>query len=69
VQSLEIFVHRGVTGKARATHPRNAQRSAHSTALGGQILVDEDPPPPTRLPPTLPALPVTNQSVPDNFLG
>ena len=69
MQSLEIFAHRSATGKAYATHPRNAQRSAHSTALSAEILIDEDPPRPTRLPATLPALPATNQSVSDNFLG
>ena len=69
MQSLDIFSHRGATGKTRATHPRNAQRSAHSTAQGAQILIDDDPPRPTRRPVTLPALPSTTKTVSDNFLG
>lgn len=69
MQSLEIFARRGARGKARATHPRIAERSVHSTAQGAEILVDEDPPRPARLPATLPPLPAINESVSDNFLG
>jgi hypothetical protein len=69
MQSLDIFARRGATGETRATCPQNAQRSAHSPAQGAQILIDDDPPRPTRRPVTLPALPSTTQTVSDNILG
>ena len=70
MQGLVMFAaDRGATGEALATHPRTAQRSVHSTAQSAQILFDDDPPRPTRLPSTLPARPSTTPSVSDNFLG